>query len=366
MTFVPIAVRMLVILLATAGLAGQVTYLDALWWHGLGLTAMAARDVGDATIVLLTAHAIVSSACSVLAILLALDEGLRARAARSLALAFGAWSYLMAYSGVTLLIRPAAPGPAREIFEAHFLVVEVVGLAALLRFTTIFPRRLGPDELRPWATLPAAFVPVHRFGLFMRRTWAPWAVGAAVLAGLWTWTLTTGGDVGNAGLTLAMDLIRLAAAGLVVMNLYRGWRMATEGDRDALMWLVAALAVLIGTLTVVLSGGALVRVAGFSEPRIAWRPLLIDAGMIGFFAAVAMSVLSRGRIDPARLTRKVTAWAVVATAGLFLGTALEALFTGGIVAAYALRPGLGTAVAFAVVLSTYRTSTGAVEQALPM
>lgn len=366
MTVVPIAVRMVVILLAVAGIAGQLAYLDALWWHALGLTATVAREVGDATILLLAAHAVVSSACSVLAILLVLDEGMRARAARALALAFGAWSYLMAYSGVTLLLRPVAPGPAREIFEAHFLVVEVVGLAALLRFSTIFPRPLGPAELRPGATLPAAFVPVHRFAVFMRRAWAPWAAGAAVLVGLWSWTLVAGGDLSDAGLSLAMDLIRLSAAGLVVMNLHRAWSMSTEGDRDALMWLVAALAILIGTLTVVLSGGTLVRVAGFSEPDLAWRPLLIDAGMIGFFVGVAASVLGKGRLDPARLTRKVTAWAVVATVGLFLATALEALFTGGIVAAYTLRPGLGTVVAVAVVLSTYRTSTGAIERSLPM
>lgn len=366
MPVVPIAVRIVVILLAVAGVAGQIAYLDALWWHTLGLTATVARDVSGATIVILAAHAVVSSVCSILAVLLALDEGLRSRAGRALALAFGSWSYLMAYSGVTLLLRPVAPGPGREVFEAHFLVVEIIGLAALLRFTTIFPRPLGLEELRPWATLPAVFVPVHRFAVFMRRAWAPWAVGGAVLLGLWSWTVTRGGRLGDAGLSLEMDLVRLSAAGLVVMNLHRAWRVSTEGDRDPLMWLVAALAMLIGTLTVVMGAGTLVEVTGFPEPDVAWRPLLIDAGMVGFFVGLALAVLSGGRGDPARLVRKVTAGAAVATLGLFLAAGLEALFTGAIFTSYAVRPGLATAVAFAVVLSTYRTSTGAIERSLPI
>lgn len=200
----------------------------------------------------------------------------------------------------------------------------------------------------------------------MRRAWAPWAAGAAVLLALWSWTAVTGGSVGDAGLSSEMDLIRLSVAGLVVMNLHRAWSVSTEGDRDALMWLVAALAILIGTLTIVMGAGTLVEVTGFPEPDVAWRPLLLDVGTVGFFLGLALSVLSRGRIDPARLTRKVTAGAVVITMGLFFAAGLEALFTGAILTSYAVRPGLGTVVAFAVVLSTYRTSTGAIARTLPL
>lgn len=365
MTVVPIIVRILVILLAVAGAAGHIAYLDTLWWHSLGLTSTLARDVSAATVLLLSAHAVVSVICSVLSIVLVLHEGHRSDASRALALALGAWSYLMAYSGVTMLLRPA-PGIGREVFEAHFLVVEVVGLAALLRFTAIFPRRLTAEELRPAATLPGALLPFHHVAVFMRRRWAPWVAGAGVLAALWGWTGISSGALSDAGLSPVMDLVRFASAGLVVMNLGRAWRMSTEGDRDALMWLAAALAVLIGSLAVLIGGNVLVAVTSFPEPHVAWRPILLDAGTIGFFVGLAMSVIHRGRRDPARLTRRIATASMVITGGLFLAAGLEALLTGGIFASYTLRSGVGTAVAFAVVLSTYRTSVRAIERVLPV
>jgi len=365
MTAVPITMRIVVILLAVAGISGHLAYLDALWWHALGLTATVARNVDGATILLLAAHAIVSVVCSVLAILLVLDEGLRPRAARALGLAFGSWSYLMAYSGVTMLLRPVAPGLGRDIFEAHFLVVEVVGLAALLRFTTIFPRPLTAEELRPMATLPSILMPFHRIAVFMRHPWAPWVAGGAVLAALWSVTVAVGGEISDAGLSPAMDVVRLAAAGLVVMNLHRAWRMATEGDRDALMWLAAALAILVGSLAVLIGGNVLVAVTGFPEPDVAWRPILLDLGTIGFFVALALSILHRDRRNAARVTRRAVVTAVIATAGLVVAAGLEALFTGAIFTSYAVRAGVGTAIAFAVVLATFRSTGRAIEGVLP-
>ena len=365
MAVAPTIVRIVVILLAVAGASGHVAYLDALWWHALGLTETMAREVGGATLFLLGAHAVVSWTCSVLAILLVLHEGLRAQAARALAVAFGSWSYLMAYSGVTMLLRPVAPGIPREIFEAHFLVVEMVGLAALLRFTSIFPRPLGSEELRPSATLPTVFLPFHRLGVLMRRPASPWVALGVVLAVLWGWTLARGGELSDAGLSAFTDVVRFAAAGFVVANLHRAWTVSTEGDRDALMWLAAALAMLIGSLAVLIGGNMLVAVTGFPEPDVAWRPLVLDIGSIAFFLGVAMSVLHDGARDPARLMRKVTVATVIVTTGLLLAAALEALLTGAIFATYALRAGVGSAVAFAVVLSTYRSSARALERVLP-
>lgn len=366
MTALSISLRVVVILLAVAGIAGHLAYLDALWWHSLGLTATVARNVDRATVLLLAAHALVSAVCSVLAVLLSLDEGRRSHASISLALAFGSWSYLMAYSGVTLLLRPVAPGFEREIFEAHFLLVEVMGLAALIRFTSIFPRTLTEEELRPWATQPAALMPFHHIGIFMRRPWAPWAAGGVVLAVLWAGMTYSGGELSDAGLSPAMDLVRLAAAGLVVMHMHRAWRMSTEGDRDALMWIVVALTTLIGSLAVLIGANMLVAVTGFPEPDVAWRPIILDVGTVGFFLGLAMSVLHRDGPDPSRLTRRVATLTIVVTCGLILAAALEALFTGAIFTSYALRTGVGTAVAFAIVLATYRTSARAIERVLPV
>ena len=87
---------------------------------------------------------------------------------------------------------------------------------------------------------------------------------------------------------------------------------------------------------------------------MSWRPILLDLGLIGCLVALAMSVLHRDSIDPARVTRVVGSAAAIVTIGLFLSAGLEAFFAGGVLAAYSLRTGAGTAISFAIVLSTYR------------
>lgn len=365
MTVVSTAVRVSVILLAIAGTAGQVAYLDALWWHKLGLVSTMAREVSGATIALLTAHAVVSLTCSVLAVTLVLHERQRDDAGRALGVAFASWSYLMAYSGVTMLFRPIAPGAEREIFEAHFLVVEVLGLAALVRFTGIFPRPLLDEELKPSETLPAALLPFHHAAVFMRGSAAPAGAGLAVILVLWTLTAMTGGELSDTGLSPAMDLVRFLAAGLVVMNLRRSWAAATEGDRDRLTWLLASLCFLIGTLSLLIGGNVLVAVTGFPEPDVAWRPILLDFGTIGFLTGIAMSVLQSGTVDSARLTRRIATFTAAGTAGLFLAAGLEALLSGGGLVAISVRRGAGSAIAFAVILSTYQSLGRLIDRLTP-
>jgi len=360
----PTAARVTVILLAVAGAAGHVAYLDALWWHTLGLTSTMARGVSPETLMLLTAHAVVSMVCAVLSVALVLHDRQRPEAARALGAAFAAWSYLMAYSGVTMLFRPD-PGMSREIFEGHFLFVEVMGLAGLLRFTSLFPRPLSEDELEVSDTLPRVLVPFHDVSVLVRRPAAPWIGGAVVLIGLWSWAVATGGNISDAGLSPIMDIVRFCAAGLVVMNLRRAWGSATEGDRDGLTWLMAALALLVGSLALLIGGNVLVAVTGFPEPDVAWRPLLLDLGLIGFLIALSMSVLYRGPRDPAVVTREVATTSTVITLGLFLAAGLEALFSGGIIASFSLRPGVGTALAFAVILSTRRGLGRLMERVIP-
>ena len=360
----PTAVRVSVILLAVAGTAGHVAYLDALWWHTLGLASTMARSVSPATLMLLTAHAVVSIVCAVLSVALVLHDGQRKEAARSLGTAFAAWSYLMAYSGVTMLFRPD-PGVSREIFEGHFLFVEMMGLAGLLRFTSLFPRPLSEEELVVSESLPRALLPFHTTTVFMRRPTAPWIAGAVVLIGVWGWAAATGGNISDAGLSPAMDVVRFCAAGLVVTNLRRAWGAATEGDRDGLTWLMAALATLVGSLALLIGGNVLVAVTGFPEPDVAWRPILLDVGLIGFLGTLSMSVLYRGPRDPARVTRAVATNATVITMGLFLAAGLEVLFSGGILASFSLRPGVGTALAFAVILSTHRGLDRLMERIIP-
>jgi len=360
----PTVVRLSIVLLAIAGTVGHVAYLDALWWHSLGLASTVARNVSPATIMLLTAHAIVSLVCAVLSVALVLHEGVRQEAARSLGLALGAWSYLMAYSGVTILFRPD-PGMVRELFEGHFLLVEAVGLVGLLGFTALFPRSLGPEELEPTPTLPRILLPFHTVTVFMRRPVAAWFVGAAVLVALWGMAFVSGGDLSDAGLSPITDVVRFCAAGLAVMNIRRAWDSATEGDRDALTWLLVSLSVLLCSLSLLIGGNVLVAVTGFPEPNVAWRPILLDVGMIGFLVALAMSILYRGPIDPWQATRRIASATAVMTAGLFLAAGLEGFLAGGILATYSLRAGVGTAISFAIILATYRSLIRFIDRTLP-
>jgi hypothetical protein len=360
----PIALRVLVTLLAVVAAVAQVAYLDALAWHRLGLAPAMTVSLRPPLLTLMTAHAVVSVVCGALAVALVLREGPREEAARGLGLALGAWSYLTAYSAVTLLLRD--PGGERMLFDAHFLVVEVAGLVGLIRFTSLFPRSLSEEPLPPPPTLPALLEPVHRASVWMLRPASPGIVGAIVLVAIWLLTVARGRPIGDAGLDPAMDVARFAAAGLVVLNLRRSWGRAEGTDGDRLVWLLASLAFLIGTLLVFVGANVLVAVARWPEPLFPWRLLLLDVGLIGFFAGLAMAVLHDGSLDPRRMVRRIASVATTATLGLFLAAGLEALFSGTALAGFTLRTGVGTVVAFAIVLSTHRGLIRAIERAFSM
>lgn len=361
---VPTVVRVAVILLAIAGTAGHVAYIDALWWHSLELTATVARNVSPALIMLLTAHALVSVVCAIFAVALVIHEGPRQAAARGLGTAFGAWSYLMAYSGVTLLFRPD-PGLARELFEGHFLLIEMIGLVGLLRFTALFPSRLSPEAMSPPSPIPAALEPVRRFSLWMLRPWAPWLAGVIALTILWGLTITRGGAVSDAGLSPLMDVVRLGAVGLVVLNLRRSWDLVDDEGKARLRWLLVALTFLLGVLAILIGGNVLVEITGFPEPDVAWRPLLLDVGLVGFLSGLALSVLYSGPVSPLTVVRRVASASTITTLGLFLAAGLEALFSGGILAAFSLRTGVGSALALATILATYRGLLRFIDRLLP-
>ena len=356
----PTALRVFVTLLAAVAAVAQVAYLDALAWHRLGLAPPMGAQMRPPFLTLMTAHAVVSIVCGVLAVSLVLREGERERAARALGLALGAWSYLTAYSGVTLLLRD--PGGQRLLFDAHFLAVEVVGLVGLIRFTSLFPKPLMDGATSTPPTLPAVLRPIHRASVWMLRPAAPWIAGAVVLVALWAMTLFAGRAIGDAGLLPVTDGVRFAATGLVVLNLRRAWGRSLGEDARRVAWLLAALAFLVGTLLIFVGANALVAVAGWPEPMLPWRPLLLDVGLIGFLAGMATAVLYDGALDPLRVARAIASYASVGTLGFFLAAGLEALFSGSVLAGFALRTGVGTIVAFAVVISTHRSLVRALQR----
>jgi len=358
----PTVVRVIVALLAVVATVAQVAYLDAIAWHVLGLAPAMSAQMRPPFLTLMTAHAAVSVVSALLAIALVLHEGERQAAARGLALALAAWSYLTAYSGVTLLLRN--PGGPRDVFDAHFLLVEVLGLVGIVRFAALFPDEPDPAAIRPPSTLPPALLPLHAASVWLLRPAAPWIVGAVALAGLWTLTGLQGRPLGDASLHPAMDVVRFGAAGFVVLSLRRAWGRAAGESAERLTWLLAALVFLLGSLLLFIGGNVLMAVAEWPEPVVAWRPLLMDLGLVGFLGGLAMAVLYRGPLDARRTAGRIAALASIGAFGLFLAAGLEALFGGGVMAGFALRTGVGTVLAIAIVLSTCRGMMRAVELAL--
>jgi hypothetical protein len=351
----PILSRAVATLLGAVAVVGQVTYLDSLSWHTLNLRpGLMGTQMSGAFLTLLTAHAVVSIVAAGLGITLALHEGKRDEAARALGISLGAWSYLLAYSGLTLLLRPASPGLLRTLFEGHFLLVELLGLIGLVRFTALFPSRLLDQPLTAPPTLPPALRPVHTLSVWMLKPVAPWLVSIVLAVLLWSLEMARGGNAGDVVLHPAMDVFRVAMAGLVVLNLRRSWGCADSEGSARLGWLLVSMAILSGVLLLYIGANVLVGVTEWPEPDVAWRPLLVDLGVMGFMVALALSILYRGSHDPRPLARRIMASSAVATLGLFLAAALEALFTGGVLAAFSLRTGVGTIIAFVTIVSTFR------------
>ena len=359
----PTALRVLVTLVAALAAVAQVAYLDALSWHALGLATPMTASMRSPFLTVMTAHAVVSLVAGVLAIALVLHEGTDEVAARGLGLALAAWSYLTAYSGATLLLRPDA-GTPRALFESHFLAVEMLGLVGLLRFTALFPRPLADQKLELPPTLPGWLQPFHALSVWMLRPFAPWLAGLAVLGALFGLTAARGLPLADAGLSPVMDFVRFAAAGLVVVNLRRSWARATPDDAGRLAWLFVALAFVTGVLLLLIGGNVLVAVTGWPEPEVAWRPLLVDIGVVGFLIAVSMSVLYRGAVAGLAAARRIGAASAVGTLGLFLAAGLEALFSGDALGGSSMRTGVGTLVAFVIVVSTHRGLVRSVERVL--
>jgi hypothetical protein len=87
--------------------------------------------------------------------------------------------------------------------------------------------------------------------------------------------------------------------------------------------------------------------------------------LVGFTAALAMSVLHSGRTQPADLVLRIASASAVMTLGLFMAAGLEALFTGGVLAHYSPRSGVGTVIAIAMIVSTYRNVIRLIERMVP-
>lgn len=338
-----LVVRIAAVALATGAVAGQLAYLDAV---SVGLLGLPGADVPRSLLAALAAHAGLAAVSAGLAVTLAFRADVGSPGARGLSVAVGAWGYLLAYPGLVLLLRPD-PGAARFAFDAHFLLVEAAGLAGLVRFTTLFPRRLDRDDIvsatgsSPWSGLIRAI---------WSRTLEPAPVwGAALIVPLLIFAAgaLAGHPVGSAGLSPAMEVLRVAAAALVVLDLRVSWTHAEAGDRNRLAWMVVALALLVGSVTLVIAANILMAATGWPDLPFAWRPVLLDLGAAGFVGGLAAAQLAGPATDAVRLARRIVATGGLVTASLLLATVLEVLLSSGLVGSVSIPHGPGTVLAIA-------------------
>jgi hypothetical protein len=353
MTFVTtVVVRVLVTALAVLALVGQVAHVDALSEITLGLAGTLTREVRPSFLTLVVADAFVSAVSGALAIALVF-RGDRARGSWGLGVALGAWSYLLAYSGIVLLLRPD-PGMPRTVFDAHFPLIEILGLAGLIDFTTRFPRRLVRDDLPAPDTLPVGLRTAEALRIQLLRPTGPWVAVVVVIGVLFGITKLLDQSLEDAALSPVMDAVRFLAVGVVVLNLRRSWMLADAKERVSMRWVVVGLALLTSALALLIGGNILITVAGWTEPLVAWRPILLDLGLVGFLWGLAMAVFYHGKMHGGRVARRVVALTAVVVLGLFLATGLEGLLTHALVARVSLPPGLGTLAAGLVIASTFR------------
>lgn len=336
----PSLVRTLVTALASLAAAGQLAYLGALVGNAGGAAPPSWAGVSATVATTVVAHAILALGSAAWALRVVFAPAEREPAASRLALAIGAWSYLLSYPGIVLLLRPE-PGLARSVFEGHFLLVETIGLAGLIRFTAIFSGPDGPAGHggaaagSPFARIPRA---LRRFA---ERPVAVWVAALAIPGLLLTTEGVRGRPLADAGLHPAMDVVRVTAATAVVLGLHHAWAHRASSARRPLAWLLTALAVLVTSVLLVIGGNILLSATSWRDPAVAWRPVVLDLGVLGFVSCLAASALAGGRVDPAAVARRVATGATLGLAALFTATVLEVLLASGIFGPVAFPPGAG-------------------------
>ena len=355
-----VAYRGLTVLLAVLALAGQVTYLDVLYWNLLGVGELTEGGLHPALRTSVIASASVTAVMAVLAIVLALGrEG--ERGARPFALALATWAYMLAFTGLTLLLSPEPGHGLRGIFAAHFLFVEAIASAALLRFTALFPVALTPEALEDPGTLSVWLRPLQRLRFVLLGPRSPWvaAVAAAVL--ILAVNRAFGRPLEDAALLLLADLLRLAAIAVAVLNL-RGAFVARDRDgRRAIFWFVVGFTLLLGAVGVLLGGNLLVAVTGWEHPGFNWRPIVLNLGFVGLVWGATMGVAYRGSLRPGPMTRHVALLATAVMVALFLAAGLESLVKGVVAAPFPVPKGIGTLAAFLAVGLLYARTRRPIE-----
>lgn len=206
------------------------------------------------------------------------------------------------------------------------LVCMVAALAALLRFSTIFPRPLTDRDL-PGS---GAITRVQRRLLDPR---AVWSSGAAVLCLLVLLTLVE--IVGEAALgqrvvtELALKIIGsaviVAAMSLAVLNLRAGYRHADEEGRRRIYWVVEGFFAGTAVLLVASAVKLLQLATGFTIRIESWFVFAFFAAFLVLLGCLAIAMFYAGALDPALAMRRTAVFGLVGFAMIFVFTGMEQL-----------------------------------------
>jgi hypothetical protein len=260
-------------------------------------------------------------------------------------LALAAWGYMLSYSGLTILLAPGQGSLLQGPFDTHFLLVEAVGSAALLRFTAVFPAPLAPAALQDPESLHVLLRPAQRLRLWLLTPSGPWL---AALGG-WAVVLFANAGLGRATEDAALlglaDLFRLGALAVAVTNLRAAFVDADSAGRRALFWFVVGFTLLLGAVGALLGGNVLTMVTRWGIPGFNWRPVVLDVGVLGLIWGSAMGVVYRGPLKPGPVARRSAVFASALTVALFLAAGIESLFEGPLAARVTIPEGVGTLVA---------------------
>lgn len=348
------AYRGLTIPLAVLSLVGHAAYLDALYWNALGLGTLSHGGLRPALLAAIVTSAVVSTAAAVLGVTMALRGDVRP-GARPMGLALAVWAYLLAYSGIVVLLAPSrGDSLLRLAFEGHFLAVEALGLAALIRFTSVFPTPIAPESLVRPDTLPLWLRSGQHLRRWLLRAYAPWIAAALALALSIGVNAAMGRDLQDTALLALVDLFRLGALALVVLNLRHSFLTCDADGRTRLTWIVLGFIFLVGAVGLILGGNVLTAVTGWELPGLNWRPIVLNLGVLGLLWGAAMSVFYGGPVAPTALARRAAIMSGMAMLALFLAAGLEMLLSGVVAARFSLPYGAGTLLAAVAMALVYR------------
>lgn len=360
-TLATLAYRLLTVLLSVLAIVGQVAYLDVLYWNSLGLGTLA-RDGGlhPALFSAVVTGAVVSTVAGVVALTLAF-RGPGFRGARPLGLAMAGWAYLLAYSGLTVLLAPPAGSPLHAPFAVHFLLVEALALAGLLRFTALFPSALEPAGLQDPETLPVGLRSLQHLRRWLLGPSAPWLGAVAATVVVLGVNAALGRPAEDAALVLVADLLRLGGLALVILNMRRAFVLADGDGRRHMFWFVVGFTLLLSAVGVLLGGNVLTAVTGWELPGFNWRPVVLDLGVVGLIWGAAMGVFYGGAMKPGKLARRLSVLASAVTLALFLAAGMEGLLSGAVASRIALPAGTGTLVSLVAVGLLYARTRRPIE-----